>query len=479
MAEPHKPVGASAKPARSAPLGEGAGQEAPTAPHATPRSTKGPRTGPERFWARWPVRLAFGASLVVSGLAHCTAMPIDFSQTFQIEEVDGEAAIPVDLLSPEDTPPPPPPPEEVKPPAEDDKGQTPPVATVRPRPTPDAGAPRDGGPDAAIDAAPSDAGAGTSLDGAVALADAGSGGPRDPQAIVGAAGDIQVDKVLVMVVVNAEVIRKSPSGPTLAALLRRVDQWDQFMRGTDIDPVKDIDWIIISGPSIQNTTRDVVLIHYSASDAKVDHAMDVVAGNYPQGGAFDAGASGMKAVRSFSDGAERVVLQPRPHVLAVVPTSAAAKVARQLAAANVPAHVRKGEALYLRVVDPHHPMPQIPAELSELRLRIVPTDDDGADVLLDGDTASAEAARKAAGEIQALLSSINGSMIGMGVRLAAGDLLDGIEVTTQGTVVKVHLHASAEQIAGILGLAGSLPGVSAPPAPSTSPRPRTAPSSSR
>jgi hypothetical protein len=440
---------------------------------------------------RWPVRLAFGASLVVSGLAHCTAMPIDFSQSFQIEEVDGEAAIPVELLSPEDTPPPPPPPpEEVKPPAEDDKGQAPPVATVRPHPRPDAGAPRDGGADGARDAAAdavasdgavSDAGTGgASLDGAVALADAGPGpgGPRDPQAIVGAAGDIQVDKVLVMVVVNAEVIRKSPSGPTLAALLRRVDQWDQFMRGTDIDPVKDIDWIIISGPSIQNTTRDVVLVHYSASDAKVDHAMDVVAGNYPQGGAFDAGVGSMKAVRSFSDGAERVVLQPRPHVLAVVPTSAAAKVARQLATASVPAHVRKGEALYLRVVDPHHPMPQIPAELSELRLRIVPTDDDGADVLLDGDTASPEAARKAAGEIQALLQTINGSMIGIGVRFAAGDLLDGIEVTTQGSVVKVHLHASAEQIAGILGLAGSLPGVSAPPpAPSTAPapRPRTAP----
>jgi hypothetical protein len=202
--------------------------------------------------------------------------------------------------------------------------------------------------------------------------------------------------------------------------------------------------------------------------------MDVVAGNYPQGGAFDAGVPSMKAVRSFSDGAERVVMQPRPHVLAVVPTSAAAKVARQLATASVPAHVRKGEALYLRVVDPHHPMPQIPAEITELRLRIVPTDDDGADVLLEGDTNGADAARKAASEIEALLRSINGSFIGMGVRLAAGDLLDGIEVTSEGTVVKVHLHASQDQIIGIISMAGSLGGVSpAPPTPSGSARPRT------
>ncbi len=455
-------------------LGEGAAQEAPTAPHATPRHPGSPRTGPERFWARWPVRLAFGVALVVSGLAHCTAMPIDFSQSFQIDEVDGEAAIPIDLLSPEDTPPPPPPPEEVKPPAEDDKGQTPAVATARSRPAPDAGAPQDGGPDGARDAATSEGGPGDAghasamLDGAVAMNDAGPGpgGPRDPQAIVGAAGDIQVDKVLVMVVVNAEVIRKSPQGPTLAGLLRRVDQWDQFMRGTDIDPVKDIDWIIISGPSIQNTTRDVVLVHYSATDAKVDHAMDVVAANYPQGGAFDAGVPSVKAVRSFSDGAERVVMQPRPHVLAVVPTSAAAKVAHQLATANVPAHVRKGEALYLRVVDPHHPMPQIPAEISELRLRIVPTDDDGAEVLVEGDTASEGAARKAAGEIEAQLRAFNGSGAGLAARFMVGDLLEGIDVSTQAAVVKLRMRASPEQIASVLALAGGLPGVAPPPSPS-------------
>jgi hypothetical protein len=468
-------------------LGEGAAQEAPTAPHATPRRGKGPRTGPERFWARWPVRFAFAASLVVSGLAHCTAVPIPFGQPFEIEEVDGEAAIPIDLFAAEDTPPPPPPPEEVKPPAEDDKGPTP-LATVRPRTVLDAGPPRDGGPDgagdAAADAGVHDAGAvGSGLDGAVALADAGPGpgGPRDPQAIVGAAGDIQVDKVLVMVVVNAEVIRKNPAGPSLAALLRRVDQWDQFMRGTDIDPVKDIDWIIISGPSIQNTTRDVVLVRYSATDAKVDHAMDVVASHYPQGGAFDAGVPSMKAVRSFSDGAERVVMQPRPHVLAVVPTSAAAKVARQLATASVPAHVRKGEALYLRVVDPHHPMPQVPASISELRLRIVPTDDDGADVLLEGDTNAAEAAKQAASEIEALFRSINGSMAGIYLRATVGDLLDGVEVTSEGSMVKVHLHASPEEIAAIIGLAGTLPGVSVPPAPrpATSGAPVPAPRSSR
>src|ERR1700735_5977 len=92
------------------PLGEGAGEEAPTAPHATPREGRGKRTGPERFWARWPGRLALTASLLVSGMVHCAVVPLELPHRFEVNEVDGEAAIPIDVLEQEDTPPPPPPP---------------------------------------------------------------------------------------------------------------------------------------------------------------------------------------------------------------------------------------------------------------------------------------------------------------------------------------------------------------------------------
>ncbi len=470
-------------------LGEGAAQEAPTAPHATPRTGKGPRTGPERFWSRWPVRFALAVSLVVSGLAHCTAMPFDLKPSLEIQEVDGEAAIPVDLFEPQDTPPPPPPPppEEVKPSPADDKGAgTAPTATSRP--LADAGAPRDAAIDGAADGSrdgalalprPTDGGLG--LDGAIASADAGpaSLGPRDPQAIVGAAGDIQVDKVLVMAVINAEIIKKSSVAPALAQLLKRVDQWDQFMHGTDIDPVNDIDWIIVSGPSLQDTRRDVVLVHYSTTDAKVSHAMDVVAGNYAAQGAtdaFDAGVDGMKAVRSKADGTERVVMLPHPHVLAVVPSSAAPKVAQQLLRARTPAHLPRKDALYLRVFDPHHPMPQLPASITELRVSIVPTDDGGADVLLEGDTASPEAAADAARAIDALVKQIDASPVLIPVKLSGADVLADAEFTSDGAMVKGHLHAEESQIVSIIGMAGFLPGVlpaaSPHPSPSSSSAPR-------
>lgn len=450
------------EPSRRA-LGDGAAQGAPTAPHATPRKEGGARTGPERFWSRWPVRLAFGASLVVSGLAHCSVVPLEVPRGFEVQDVDGEAAIPVDILAPDD--PPPPPPESI-----------PAAPDPTPPPTPTAGAGvgallRDGGADAVADAAtdaPTDARTdGPGLDGAIASAEAGApSGPRDPMAIVGAAGDIQVDKVLVLVVVNAEIIRKSPVGANLGSLLRGIPQWEQFMHGTDIDPVADVDWLMVSGPSLVNTSRDVVLIRYGAPDAKVARAMDVVAGHYAQGGEVDAGAPVLKAVRSFADGAERVVLQPRSHVLAVVPSSAASRVARQLAGASVPAHIRPGEAAYIRVVDPHHPMPELPPSLLELRLRVVPRPaDDGAEVYVEGDTKTPEEAAQAAVSIRAIIDDRNANPL---VSVLTGGLLDHVEVASDGKLVKAHVSVSRSQIVTLIGLAAAALGLDAPAPPGAS-----------
>src|SRR5581483_8496257 len=91
-------------------LGEGAAEAAPTAPHATPPGPGRRRSGPARFWARWPARVAFVLALMVSGAAHCTALPFEVPRGFEVNDVDGEAAIPIDMMEQSEPPPPPPPP---------------------------------------------------------------------------------------------------------------------------------------------------------------------------------------------------------------------------------------------------------------------------------------------------------------------------------------------------------------------------------
>jgi hypothetical protein len=439
-------------------LAEGATWAAPTAPHATPRAAGGARTGPELFWARWPTRLALALAVVVSAAVHGSVFPFQVPHRFELNDVEGEAAIPVDVL--EETTPAPPPAEPVEPSKRsdetpEDRGTQHGLTSPR---RADAGASAEASaPDAANDAHEA------ALDGSVAAAEpdgGGSSGPRDPQAIVGAAGSVQADVVLVMLLVNAEVIRAHPLGATIGYLLRGVPQWNDFMSGTDIDPVRDTDWVMISGPSLINTMRDVVLLHYSAPAAAVERAIQVVSRKYAQGGPVDAGVPGVRATRVHADRAERVILRGQPQVLAVVPPNVVEKVARQLRMSRVPPHVRPGEAVYLRLVNPHHPMPEIPESIREMRLRVVPRPDEGADVFIEGDTPDAETAADAAEAVRRVVRRHN-DMI---TSLVTHGLLDHVEVTSEGPLVKAHLVASRDQIQTLVLLVGEYLGVEPPPA---------------
>ncbi len=448
-------------------LGDGAAQAAPTAPHATPSPQTTParkRSGPERFWARGRVRVAFGLCLVLSIVAHSSVMPFELPRGFEIKDVEGEAAIPIDVLAAEAPPPPPepPPPAPTAPSqADDEKAKERAAALARvDGGVRDAGVALDGGPqDAeAADGAP-ESGA---SDAAVAAIDAGSSG------IVGAA--LLADANLVDLVVNAEVIRLHPVGAKMGFLLRGIPQWDEFMSGTDIDPVRDADWVQIAGPSLINTARDVVLIHYSAPDAVIDRAIDVVSRKYDRGGPFDAGVPGVRATLAHADRAERVLLRAQPHVLAVVPPSVAEKSARQLHDVRLPAHNHPGEAVYLRLVNPHHPMPEVPEAISEMRLRVVPRPDLGADVFVEGDTKDASSAGEAADELRKLVRRHNDAFTSM---LTHG-LFDHVETSSEGPMVKSHLVVTLDQIETLTALVASFlgvqPGLRAPPPDSPAPR---------
>ncbi len=482
------------EPKRSA-LGEGAAQAAPTAPHATPRGGEGAagnragrstaRNGPERFWSKGPVRVAFAVGLGLSVLAHSPLVPLGLPSGFEMEDVEGEAAIPIDVLGP-DTPAPaleePAPAAAPPSPQGDDKSNA--AAAALAKAHPDAGSARDAGEGERDGAAIAD---GAAFDGAGPLRDAAmialgasdaaigaeatemdaSPGGADPHALAGAVAAIQPKVVNVVLVINAEVIRKNPVGATMGYLLRGIPQWDDFMRGTTIDPVRDVDWFMVSGPSLVNSERDVVLIHYSAPDAVIERAVSVISHKYDRGGPFDAGVPGVKAVLAHADRAERVILRPQPHVLAVAPPADAAKVARQLAGSRVKAPVLPGEAVYLRLLTPHRPFPELPDSISELRLRVSPAADDGADVYLEGDTSDPGAAAQAADVVARIVRRHNDVF----TSLLTHGLLDQVTVTSEGNLVKLHLRATRDQIETLVALVGSLLGL---PPPGQAPTPSSA-----
>jgi hypothetical protein len=466
--ETHSPDSPSS-PASSSPpspsrLARGAAEAAPTAPHATPRGklARGEKkSGPEKFWdaRRW--RIAFGVMLFVSLVIHFGVSPWNLlPRGLEMRTVEGDTAIPVELLQDDE-----PPEKTVEQQGSDPAAGNDPGALA----TRDAGTTRDAAGDAeagALDGSkPTDA--------ASDVEDAGGEGaapsdaaPRDPVAMVGAAGAVQAGDPLVVLLVNAVEIRKNPVGAQMGPLLSAIPQWDDFMAGTNIDPIQQTDWMLISGPGLVDTTNDVILVHYSAPDAVVDKAIDLVSKKYDRGGPFDAGVPGVKAAIGHADRAPRVFLRPQPGLLAVVPPHYANTAARILVHAKVSPRVRPGEAVRLKVSKPYQPFPDIPRTVSELRLWVMPRSDEGADVFAEGDCANDADAADAAKQIKGVLDRYRRNVF---VRAMTHGLLDSLEVTSEGKLVKLHLEPTREQLEVLLGIiAGqirSLKGAPPPPPP--------------
>ncbi|WP_394838883.1 hypothetical protein LVJ94_18495 [Pendulispora rubella] len=467
----------------------GAADGAPTAPHATmrrhPHRHSKKRTGPEKFWDRRGIRNAFAVAFVASIALHYALGPWSLlpEQKLDFVDTEGELSIPIDLI--EDQPPEPPAPEPPPPPEETPGGGVtakPTSATSKE----DAGA-RDAGADAAEDAG-TDAGTdaetpedgGKEDAGAVAAADAGAladaavadrgdaGGEnksRDPSSLVAAASDVQAGPPLVRLFVNMEEIRKNPVGVQMGPLLSAIPQWDDFMSGTQVDPVRDTDWVYITGPSLMRTERDVILVHYSASDKLVDRAIDVVSKKYASGGVYDAGVPGVKAALGHADRAQRVFLRPQSRVLAVVPPDYANTAAKTLVKAKVSTHARPGEAMRLTLQTPHRPMPFIPQSISEMRLWVVPRADGGAEVYGEGDTPDPASASAAADALRKVVRSQNS----IAVRLITQNLLGTVDIIDQGSMVRLHGPVTREQLDALLGLVAGQLGVTLPSDPARPP----------
>lgn len=466
----------------------GAEATAPTAPHATPPAEPGDaRTGPARFWKTHRLRVVVAAALSLIG--HFAVGPFSFfpsGPSIEIKDQDGELTIPIDVIQGglEDEPPKTPEP----PPTSAGTTAAPPLKGPDPA---DAGRDHEA-PDAAFDAAVAtsifDAGAGVALDGgepvdgssdgaptdeagiALGGVDGGVAGPatgRDPQAILGGAAAVSAGPNNVTVLVNMQVIKTHPTAPRLQPILAAIPQWRQFMAGSLIDPMRDCDWLLIMGPSLINTEKDAVFVHYSAPDAVVDTAIGTISKTYAKGGPMDVGVPKVKAWRAYADNAERVFLRPSPHVAVIVPATHATQFAKVLVANPLTPHLRPGEAVSLRALRPGGSINLIPQSISELRLWVVPRDaDGGADVYAEGDCPDPAAAAAAAIDVKDTIQKKNS----FGVRLVTAGLFNNVEVISDGPMLKAHLSASRDQIDAVLGLVASQLGATLPPPP-TAPAP--------
>jgi hypothetical protein len=406
-----------------------------------------------------------------------------------VTDPGGEIAIPVDLMG-EDTPPPPPAP----PP---DQTPTPPTNNTD---DPNAPGKKDAGPpkikDAGIPLAAMDGGE-EGLDGGTPLSDGGevtdgstssdagiaelsdggtpgANGPRDPESMFGMKSVVNTGVQNVVLGVNIAVIRTHPVGSRIGPILVAIPQWRDFLKAAPnarLEPVRDLDWILLYGPGIAETRDDAVLVHYNASDTVIDGAIDGVAKAYDKGGAYDAGVPGVKGSMGFADNAQRVFIRPQPHLLAIVPP----KHAHDAAIAyrkQVPKGPSAKEAVRVIVKNPtsviHIRGFKTPDAVSELRAWIVPrSKDGGADAYGEGDCKDEATAQEVADRLNEIVGRVNS----IGVRIATRGLLNQVKVIAEGKQIKLHVDANQEQLEALLQLVAAATNVTIAPPPVTSASP--------
>ncbi len=422
-----------------------------------------------RFWSRAWHRRRFRVLIAVSVAAHFALTPwrIVPSSSLEYRDVDGELEILAGAF--EEDPPPPPPPEAPPPPA---AAETPGADGIL-----DAGTRRDAASDASAEAG-SDGGeadgalADASLDAGPeddgALGDAGlfaARGLKGADELLGTSAGVAAADQYTMVMLDVAELRNDPTGQRVPVFLGAIPEWEKFVAGVDVDPIRDAEWLVVYGPSLRRTGRNVVVVKTRMSDANLEAAVAAVAAKYEQGGPIDAGVKGVKATLGYANFAERVFLRPQPKLLVVAPPDKAGEAAAAFRKATFPSKLRPGEIARVHVKTPSKPFPWIPATVTDARMWIASLGDDGLLVRAEGDTASPEDARAVVPVIRDVIARENG----LALRLVTLGLLDSVKVDARGTQVQAEVRATREQVEAIMGFLGGVVGVAwpAPPPPAT------------
>lgn len=274
------------------------------------------------------LHVPFSPLLGLLGLLRLLGGPIE-----EAPQLPPVTEIPLDILEdeddgkPSDTP-------EGKEPAAASEPETAPVepapAVVKPKKPelPDAGAPEPtdaGSPDASKT---SDAGAASDS------GDAGDAGPtRKPGEGIGdpvaGIGDKKVvdPNANVRVIVFNDRVRQHPLGARVGPLLKSVYQWRDFFGPTAIDPVRDIDRMMIVGSQLRDSRDVVALLQFNIPQERVRAAVDLLVARDPEG-SWDEGP--VPVAHAHADRGERAFVLRSPKLVIVTPPSAleAAKTTR-------------------------------------------------------------------------------------------------------------------------------------------------------
>lgn len=393
----------------------------------------GKRERTPRFWRLLVASLVFHAFLTpIPALLGIVAMlpALNLEGGEELVEVD-LTALPMGPVAPqpEDEPPRPaepavaPPAEDVPPPDSKDPGDDP-----QP-PAEPADEPRDATPESEAPVAPTE----TKEFG-------------DPVALAGEAGQIADSNANVRLFLFNDVVRDHPLGDRVGQLLRRTPQWRDFFGPSGIDPVRDIDRVLIAGPQLRNSSQVVAVVQHALGKERIEAAFNVLVsrkGDWIDRDKLVARARADRADRIFAAPNERVVVVAPPNMEGQV-RALGEKTGFPPSAGDVavtayvvtPANVAKGTGI------------QIPKTIKWARFDLRPLADGGAVLKILAEDIDEEHARNHATLFQTLIEQV--STMDPRQMGGLGALASMLGVQKQKFIESVEFSSEKERIHGTL-----------------------------
>lgn len=291
-----------------------------------------------------------------------------------------------------------------------------------------------------------------------AVADAGPPAPeriKSPLDVAGASPDLSKHPNVQVLLVGKNM-RSHPIGRTLGSVFAAIPEWKSFFDGTAVDPIQDFESLTIYGPQFRNSSEVVAVIHYGTEFDKMKGAVDHVVKKTK--GEWLTGKPLRHVAKAKADRAQRLfAFVGQRQLLYILPLSLEDK----LAALNaIPAPSTKTKAaIVVGLIDPYRPFGKafpIPESIRWLGLTVNPTEEGGADVLLQLNDSSAADAALHAPQITRDFNNLRQQLkweVGVGafkVGFAVEDVLDEVEFVADDKVILARTQISREQLSKLI-----------------------------
>ena len=302
-------------------------------------------------------------------------------------------------------------------------------------------------------------------------------GLRDPVAAAGGVGKISAKDPNVQVLLSGRVLRKFELGATLSRILGLIPEWKQFLDGTPIDPIRDLDNMLITAPRFRgDSSKMVVVMGFNLPEARIHDAVDLVVQRSHGAWLED---TPIPAAQAKVLGGDRIfALVPKHKLLVVLPAEAKEQLGGLKNAKGFRSSTVGAVISMVTPARPFHGLFPLPESLKWLRLAATPTEDGGADLTIEtGDGSAAEAATHAP-EIAKGLDAVRTIDV-FGLKM---DVVDHIDLAAEGDVIKGKVHVSRRQLGLIMsfaegrlrdlnggGAAGGMPAPALAPTPAPKP----------